>query len=192
MEALKIARQRRGISQRRLARLARISYKTIQLIESGSHDPRVSSLRSIAAALGLPPESLEGRLEILFSLPVDSIALVSERIALEGEGSWKIELFNFVDAFRSAPNGEEGRRLIETPPVEKTPPRIKSLIASTAEALCAEKGVSLPHWTRGTPGLEEPWFVSGVENLKSMALVESPVHFRKRNIFVLENFLERR
>jgi hypothetical protein len=30
-----------------------------------------------------------------------------------------------------------------------------------------------------------------VENLKASALVESPVHYRKRKIFVLANFLER-
>jgi hypothetical protein len=41
------------------------------------------------------------------------------------------------------------------------------------------------------PGLEEPWFVTGIENLKAMAIVESPVFFRRRLIFVLENFLSR-
>ncbi|NCO37375.1 MAG: hypothetical protein COZ06_23865 [Armatimonadetes bacterium CG_4_10_14_3_um_filter_66_18] len=41
------------------------------------------------------------------------------------------------------------------------------------------------------PPLPEPWFVSGIENLKATALVESPTHFRKRRIFVLGNFLER-
>jgi hypothetical protein len=39
--------------------------------------------------------------------------------------------------------------------------------------------------------LDSPWFVAGIENLKASALVESPVRFRKRNIFVLANFLER-
>jgi hypothetical protein len=33
--------------------------------------------------------------------------------------------------------------------------------------------------------------VSGVENLKAMALVESPAWFRRRNVFVLGNFLNR-
>jgi hypothetical protein len=33
--------------------------------------------------------------------------------------------------------------------------------------------------------------VAGRESLKAMALVESPVWFRRRNIFVLGNFLDR-
>ena len=43
----------------------------------------------------------------------------------------------------------------------------------------------------GVGALATPWFVAGVENLKALALVESPTHFRKRNIFVLGNFLSR-
>ena len=36
-----------------------------------------------------------------------------------------------------------------------------------------------------------PWFVSGMENLKAIALAESPLRFRIRKIFVLSNFLSR-
>jgi hypothetical protein len=39
--------------------------------------------------------------------------------------------------------------------------------------------------------LPAPWFVAGVENLKASALVESPVQFRRNNVFVLGNFLAR-
>jgi hypothetical protein len=39
--------------------------------------------------------------------------------------------------------------------------------------------------------LPDPWFVAGIENLKASALVESPVQFRRNNIFVLGNFLSR-
>jgi hypothetical protein len=48
-----------------------------------------------------------------------------------------------------------------------------------------------PQWTWDIPSCKEPWFVSGVENLKAIALAESPVFFRRRKIFVLENFLQR-
>jgi hypothetical protein len=39
--------------------------------------------------------------------------------------------------------------------------------------------------------LSEPWFVSGMENLKASALLESPLPFRRNNVFVLGNFLSR-
>lgn len=38
------------------------------------------------------------------------------------------------------------------------------------------------------PGLKDPWFVTGIENLKAIAIVESPVFFRRRKIFTLQNF----
>ena len=48
-----------------------------------------------------------------------------------------------------------------------------------------------PPWTGGVGPLERPWFVSGYENLKASALVESPARFRSRNVFVLAGFLDR-
>lgn len=189
MNSLKRAREAKGISQRRLATLARISYKSLQLMESGKHDPKISTLRNVVKALGYPPDLLGHRIDSLFSLPEDSIAIISARMASEGEGSWKLWLFNFVDAFRAS---RKKQPYIEEPPAKETPVRIKALLASTVETLCAERGMVPPSWCIAVPSLEEPWFVADVEGLKSLSLVESPVHFRKRNIFVLGNFLERR
>lgn len=69
--------------------------------------------------------------------------------------------------------------------------REKALINSTACALAAEMGLPPPWWAMNPLVLDEPWFVSGVENLKASALVESPVYFRRNNVFVLGNFLSR-
>jgi hypothetical protein len=41
------------------------------------------------------------------------------------------------------------------------------------------------------PACRKPWFVAGMENLKAIAVAESPLRFRIRKIFVLENFLSR-
>lgn len=187
MKSLKSSRERSGLSQRKLAALARISYKTVQLLESGRHDPKISTLKNIARALGYPPRTVNHRIESLWKSPNDSVEMVSERILTEGDASWKIWLFNFVDAFRST----QDRSLINRPPAPETPARIKALLASTVETLCAKFQIPTPDWCRSVPRLEEPWFVAEIENLKPLALVESPVHFRKRNIFVLNNFLER-
>ena len=96
-------------------------------------------------------------------------------------------MFDFVDAFR---RGRE-KALVDRPPVEELPGRLQALLASTVEALCAELALPPPTWCAGIAGLAEPWFVSGIENLKAMAIAESPVWFRKRGIFVLANFLDR-
>jgi len=64
-------------------------------------------------------------------------------------------------------------------------------MASIVEYLCKELSIPAPAWALDYPSLPNPWFVAGVENLKAIALVESPVVFRKRKIFVLSNFLTR-
>jgi len=102
-------------------------------------------------------------------------------------GAWKVRLFNFVDAFRRNPRAG----LAEDAPVPGTDAGTLALLASTVERLCAQARVPIPWWCAGVPALPEPWFVAGIESLKASALVESPPEFRKRNIFVLGNFLDR-
>lgn len=188
MKGFKDVRERAGLSQRRLAALARVSYKTVQLFESGRHDPQLSTIEAIARALGHPVASVTRRIEALLKQPVDSIAAISERLALETGVSWKIVLFDFVDAFRRTP----ARHYIDAPPADMLAPRLRALLASTVDALCEEQHCVPPWWCDGVPCLPEPWFVAELESLKAIAVAESPVHFRKRNIFVLGNFLERR
>lgn len=164
-----------------------MSYKTLQLIESGEHDPKLSTLSRLVASLGYSPGVVERRLAEVFRCPIDSIASISDRIVEEGEDSWVLWVFNFVDRFLKTGDS----RLVEDPPVANLSPRLKALLASIVETLCIQKGMPPPSWCLAIPGLDRPWFVSGVENLKASALVESPVNFRTRNIFVLGNFLSR-
>lgn len=188
MKSISAAREKTNLSQRRLAHLARLSFRTIQLLESGKHDPKLSSLEGVAKALGYPAGEISKEVERIFRTPPDSIHMISERMVKEGVGSWKIWLFNFVDAFRR----EKSFQYIEAPPVAGLPPKLQALSASVVETLCDELSMEIPSWCVGIASLPSPWFVAGVENLKAMALLESPVHFRKRNIFVLSNFLERK
>lgn len=70
--------------------------------------------------------------------------------------------------------------------------RERALISSTVHYLCnREFKKPIPKWAEQTLWLRDPWFVSGIENLKAMALVESPIEFRVNHIFVLSNFLSR-
>jgi len=117
----------------------------------------------------------------------DSLFMASVRIMEDGSKSWPLHLFDFVDSFRR--RGDV--KLVTSPLPSGVEQRIQCLLTSTMETVCAEKGLLVPAWSRGVPALQEPWFVSGIESLKAMALVQSPIHFRQRNIFVLSNFLER-
>lgn len=187
MKTLKEIRGRRGLSQRRLAQQAGLSFRGLQMIEAGQTDMRLSSLARIASALGTPESVVRSELERLLADDPDSVVSVSRKIHADGDASWKLWLFEFVDAFRHSPRKE----LVMAPPSPETGARIGALLASTVEALCAERSQPSPWWCGGVGVLPEPWFVAGIENLKAIALAESPAHFRKRNIFVLANFLAR-
>ena len=93
---------------------------------------------------------------------------------------------DFVDDFRRHQNPQQVAE-----PFELSSDKMDALLASTADYLCAELGIERPGWLRSVPAANDPWFVAGMENLKAIALVESPVYFRIRKIFVLENFLSR-
>lgn len=93
---------------------------------------------------------------------------------------------NFVDDFRRQ---QDISMLSE--PFTASDERFDALLASTAEALCDEQGIEPPKWLSTVPACRDPWFVAGMENLKAIALAESPLRFRLRKIFVLENFLQR-
>ncbi|OIO07556.1 MAG: hypothetical protein AUJ52_10115 [Elusimicrobia bacterium CG1_02_63_36] len=114
-----------------------------------------------------------------------STAAVSMRVAA-GE-SWKIAFFDLVDAFRK----NQDYRLVMLRPTKKLDPRLKALLASIVCELCKETKLTPPPWAMQVQFQENPWFVSGMESLKASALQESPLSFRKNNIFVLKNFLNR-
>lgn len=104
----------------------------------------------------------------------------------DDEPNWRIYLMDFVDDFRRQKRVEQ---VVE--PFIQVGDRMDSLLASTAESLCDELGIKPPAWLSKIPACDDPYFVSGLDGLKAFALLQSPLRFRIRKIFVLENFLHR-
>ncbi len=104
----------------------------------------------------------------------------------EDEANWRLYLMDFVDDFRRQKTlGQVAE------PFVRTGDKMDSLLASTTESLCDEIGIQAPGWLSEIPACKEPYFVSGLDGLKAFALLQSPLRFRIRKIFVLENFLSR-
>ena len=61
MQKLKNLREDRVLSQRELARMANLAYGTIWRIENGYPETRPSTIRKLAAALGVEPRELTKR-----------------------------------------------------------------------------------------------------------------------------------
>lgn len=65
-------------------------------------------------------------------------------------------------------------------------------LAAVAETLCREASLTPPAWTESPCCyLRRPWFAGELETLKAILLVESPVPFRRRNLFVSANAMAR-
>jgi hypothetical protein len=99
---------------------------------------------------------------------------------------WKVALMDFVDDVRFNKDPAAIER-----PFARCDEQRDAVFAAVIESLCDELSLPIPSWLRDVPSSCEPFFVAGLENLKATALVESPLRFRMRNVFVMENFLSR-
>ena len=99
---------------------------------------------------------------------------------------WKIPLMDFVDDFRRQKDVAAVKQ-----PFSLDNERQDAVLASVIETLCDEMNLEVPDWLAAVPPCREPYFMAGMESLKAIAIVESPLRFRIRKIFVMENFLSR-
>lgn len=105
-------------------------------------------------------------------------------------------LGDLLDDFRQrCSTPEEKSALVSEAPVwldAETHADCNAYLAAVAETLCREASLPPPVWTDSPPCfLHRPWFAGGFETLKALLLVESPVAFRRRNLFVSANALTR-
>ncbi len=99
---------------------------------------------------------------------------------------WKIPLMDFVDDFRRCKDPAA-----IAAPFELSDERKDAVLASVIETLCDEIGIEIPDWLSSVPACREPYFLSEMESLKAFSLIQTPIHFRIRKVFVMENFLFR-
>lgn len=109
----------------------------------------------------------------------------TQRVAA-GE-SWQIAYFDFVDSFLFAKN----QLLVNQRPVDGLNLKSLALICSIVMQLCEENKVQSPEWATLSLELDEPWFITKFKSLRAICLVQSPVFFKRNNIFVGEDFLKR-
>jgi hypothetical protein len=104
-------------------------------------------------------------------------------------------LMQLLDDYRRAAraNGTAAAaRLFEESPPPTGDARVDTALAGLAEHLARHDGWTPPLWVFDESRYATPWwFVSGVRSWHAAALVESPLAFRKRGVFLTESALER-
>jgi hypothetical protein len=175
----------RGLSERQAAASAGISRSTWRAVAKGSTKVE---LQSLVAAV----ESLDLNIALLlmpketWSSDCSTVAL-SYKVLRDGSDSWKIHFMDLVDEFRRSLDPT----LLLLAPSRDLPLHLRALLAGIVVSLADEVGIAAPAWATKRYELPQPWFVAATESLKAMALLESPLPFRRNNIFVGSNFLSR-
>jgi hypothetical protein len=96
----------------------------------------------------------------------------------------------FLDAFYVAGQGDR-QSFVEAEPPRLTPVK-DAYLAAIAEHLSLRFSLEPPQWS-GAPErfLDTPFFAGNMEGLKPLLLVESPLAFRRRMIFISHDALSR-
>jgi hypothetical protein len=97
--------------------------------------------------------------------------------------------FDFVQAFDHVPASDRVG-LVGEAPEPSGDRRFDALLAAVVEHLCAREDLVVPHWTQEPDRfLDTWWFVSGLRSLHASALVQSPISFVRRGVFICDGAL---
>lgn len=127
-------------------------------------------------------------MSIVISRP-QSIAEIA--LQATGAGDFDCLVAEFLDEFKLHPSFEHIRKepLFLNGRFEKGE-IMDAYLGAVAEHLADKNGFPCPPWAEKR-GLPHPWFTHPSANLRAVLLIESPTAFRKRNLFVSENALNR-
>lgn len=118
-----------------------------------------------------------------------SLAEIANRARAEPP-SCDLAIREFLDAWQSMTPDERGPALADEPAAITPVP--DAYLAALAEHLALEDRIPAPAWTEHARRfLSEPFFSGGLESLKALLLVESPLAFRRRLIFISADALSR-
>src|SRR5205814_10297334 len=111
-----------------------------------------------------------------------SLAEIAERAAGR-TGVFDLSVREFLDSWQTMPADQRPGALAAEP---ASLGKIQdAYLAALAEHLALESGLVTPEWTEQPDRfLSEPFFAGGLESLKAILLVESPLAFRRRLIFI--------
>jgi hypothetical protein len=108
---------------------------------------------------------------------------------------WRHAVLQMLDDYTSLlrhKGTEAAAAMWAVPPRRSGDRRVDAVFAALAEHLARRDGWLSPDWVRDPRREAEPWwFVTGLPGLHARALVESPLSFRKRGVFITGTALDR-
>ena len=118
-----------------------------------------------------------------------SIATIAERTKARTQ-PFDMAVREFLDTWQSLSPDERETALAGEP--QTLGGVYDAYLAALSEHLALSDRTTAPAWTEDAKRfLSEPFFAGGLESLKAILLVESPLAFRRRLIFISANALSR-
>ena len=112
------------------------------------------------------------------------------RASAKDPSAYDAAMAGFLDTFYTQPARRQA--MIEPEPELTGKAHLDAFLATVAEHLARRWTLSIPTWTfNPARTLHEPFFATSIEALKPLLLVQSPLAFRKRMIFVEHEPLSR-
>jgi hypothetical protein len=129
---------------------------------------------------------------------VDDAAAVAADMITRGtrlQDVWRHAVIQLLDDYESAlrhDGVETARRMWTDDPRPTGDRRVDAALAALGEHLARRDGWPAPAWVREPGRAAEPWwFVTTFRGLHARALIESPLSFRKRGVFITSGALRR-
>lgn len=119
----------------------------------------------------------------------ESIAEIGKRAAAETQ-PFDVAVREFLDAWQSMDHAAMGAAIAAEP--RELGSIEDAYLAALAEHLALKHRLPVPRWSEQPRRfLSAPFFAGGLESLKATLIVESPLAFRRRLIFISANALSR-
>lgn len=177
---LRSTRTSHGLSQRALARAARVRQPGLAAVESGSEDATVSRLEHLLNELG-------SRLTVLPSRrrPVWAAGEAVRRAldARDERSAWR-EVIQLNDDLRGADRATCVALAI-APPGRTGDSRFDALIAAVTDSALVDARLPRPEWLdEDAWSLLEPWDVEEIPSLRKAAREATPPAIRRHGVFL--------
>jgi transcriptional regulator with XRE-family HTH domain len=170
-------RKIRAIGINVVARACGLNKSTVSRYVNGEREYSLKNFEIIELAVkAIEKGQLQGR---------TSARAATQRV--HGGENWRVAYFDFVDSFLAT----QSEHLLSERPVEGLGIKPLSLICAIVMQLCHEAQMDAPEWAKASLELEQPWFLSNFESLRAISLVESPIFFKRNNIYAGADFLKR-
>ena len=173
------AREKSGLTQTQMARIAKTSQSAIAAYEAGDREPTVPVLQRMLAATG-------HNLMIAFEADrnIYRVADLARDIRKTSIKNHERRL-RLVFEFLREVDAKELTLRVAVEPESTGDQRFDAMLAALSEDLCVSNGVSPPSWVFADQRfLDSAWRESNLKSARTRALVNAPASYRRRGVMI--------